>query len=148
MALAMTHQTALTMNDSTSLAQTPAIGRARIWTGRILSGVVSAFLLLDGTMKLFKPEVVVKATVELGYPESSIAGIGLALVVSTLLYVIRRTSVLGAILLTGYLGGAVATHVRVGAGPFNVIFPIVFGAIVWCGLWLRNERVRRALGNE
>jgi hypothetical protein len=119
----------------------------RIWTGRTLSGLASAFLFFDGVMKLFKPEVVVKATLELGYPESSIFGIGLVLVVSTLLYVMPRTSILGAVLLTGYLGGAVATHVRVGAGLFSVVFPVAFGALVWGGLWLRNERVRQALGS-
>lgn len=120
----------------------------RIWTGRTLSGLASTFLLFDGMMKLFKPAVVVKATVELGYPESSIVGIGLALVASTLLYVIPRTSTLGAVLLTGYLGGAVATHVRVDAGLFSVVFPMVFGALVWGGLWLRNERVRQAFGSH
>lgn len=83
---------------------------------------------------------------DLGFPESSIVGIGLALVASSLLYVIRRTSVVGAILLTGYLGGAVATHVPVGAGAFNVGFPVAFGIVVWAGLWLRDERVRRAVG--
>jgi hypothetical protein len=145
MALAMTNQTTLTMNDS---ARTLVPSRARIWTGRVLSGLVSAFLLLDGGMKLLRPEAVVKATTQLGFTESSILGIGLVLVASTLFYIIPRTSVLGAILLTGYLGGAVATQVRAGAVPFNVIFPVVFGVIIWGGLWLRNERVRRALGSD
>jgi hypothetical protein len=77
---------------------------ARIWTGRILSGLVTAFLVMDGAMKLAKPAFVVQATVQLGYPESTIVGIGITLLVCTLLYVIPRTAVLGAVLLTGYLG--------------------------------------------
>ncbi len=112
-------------------------------TGRILTGLVSAFFLLDGVMKLFKPEEVVKGTVELGYPEASIVGIGLTLVVCTILYLIPRTAFLGAVLLTGYLGGAVATHVRVGQIG-NVPFPVIFGAVVWAGLWLRSSQARRA----
>jgi hypothetical protein len=148
MSLSMTNQSTPTVCDGTPAAQPPLTGGAGIWSGRVLSGLVSAFLLFDGTMKLFKPVVVVKTTVELGYPESSIVGIGLVLLVSTFLYIIPRTSVLGAILLTGYLGGAVATHVRVSAPLFNIIFPIVFGAIIWGGLWLRDERVRQMLGND
>src|SRR5215471_13235708 len=107
--------------------------------GVLLRGVVILFLLVDGGMKLFPPPFVVEATVQLGYPERSIVGIGLTLVVATLLYALPRTAVLGAILLTGYLGGAVATHVRVQAGWFNVLFPVVFGCFVWGGLWLRDD---------
>lgn len=138
-------QLAVTNNAVTSDKERSAasISKAQVWTGRILSGLVSTFLLWDAGMKLLKPEFVVKATVELGYPESSIVGIGLALLACTFLYVVPRTAALGAVLLTGYLGGAVATHVRVGAGAFNVLFPIVFGAIIWGGLWLRSERLRR-----
>ena len=123
--------------------QGTTISRARLWAGRVLSGLVSTFLFVDGAMKLFKPRAVVDATLQLGYPESSILGIGLALLASTILYVLPRTAVLGAILLTGYLGGAVATHVRAGSGAFNVLFPMIFGGIVWTGLVLRDERVRR-----
>ena len=71
--------------------------------------------------------------------------IGLVLLVCTILYLIPRTAILGAILLTGYLGGAVATHVRVSAGWFNILFPVVFGCIVWGGLWLRDAEVARLL---
>jgi hypothetical protein len=132
----------LTANPNTLAVPSRAIA---VWSGRVLSGLVSAFLLADGAMKLFKPEMVVKATLELGYPESSIVGIGLTLLAATLLYIIPRTSILGAVLLTGYLGGAVATHVRVSAGAFNTLFPVVFGVIIWGGLYLRSERLRRAL---
>jgi hypothetical protein len=96
-------------------------------------------------MKLFKPPFVVQATLRLGYPESTIIGIGLVLLVCTLLYLIPRTSVLGAVLLTGYLGGAVATNVRAEQPLFNIVFPIVFATIAWAGLWLREPRLGQLL---
>jgi hypothetical protein len=113
-----------------------------LWAGRILSALPALFLLLDGAMKLVKPEFVVKATVELGYPESVIFGLGMVLVACTVVYLIPQTAVLGAILLTGYLGGAVATHVRVGDGLFPIIFAVIFGALLWGGIYLRDERLR------
>ena len=96
-------------------------------------------------MKLFKPPAVVQATVQLGYPESVIVGIGSVLLACTALYLIPRTSILGGVLLTGYLGGAVATQVRVGAPVFNVVFAVTIGALLWGGLWLRDRRVRELL---
>jgi DoxX-like family len=120
----------------------PTISKKVLWTGRILSGLAVLFFLMDGVMKLFKPSFVVEATVRLGYPESDIVAIGIILVACTLLYIISRTCILGAILLTGYLGGAVASQVRVGAGWFNVLFPVMFGLLTWGGLWLRDIRVR------
>ena len=119
--------------------------RKQLWAGRILSGIVSAFFLLDGGMKLAKPAPVVQATLQLGYPESSIVVIGIALLACTVLYLLPRMAVLGAILLTGYLGGAVATNVRVSAPWFNIFFPVFFGCIVWAGLYLRDRRVRSIL---
>ena len=116
-----------------------------LWTGRILSAFAALFLLWDGVMKLLKPAIVVKATRDLGYPESDIAGIGVVLLICTVLYLFSRTSVLGAILLTGYLGGAVASQIRVQASWFNVIFAFVFACLVWGGLWLRDGRVRQLL---
>lgn len=122
-----------------------SVSKGRIWAGRIVSGLAVAFFLMDGGMKLFKPPFVVEATVQLGYPESTIVGIGLALLISTLLYVIPRTSILGAILLTGYLGGAVASNVRAATPLFNLMFPILFGVLVWVGLVLRNKRLESVL---
>jgi len=116
--------------------------KAMLWIGWILGGVVALFLLLDGGMKLVKPEPVVEATTKLGYSEAAIVPIGIVLVACTLLYLIPRTAVLGAALLTGYLGGAVATHVRVGHGAFEILFPVVFGIFFWGGLWLRDARLR------
>lgn len=96
-------------------------------------------------MKLFKPAPVVEATVKLGYSESIIAGLGIVLTLSTVLYMIPRTAILGAVLLTGYLGGAVATHVRAGNGWFEMLFPVIIGALVWAGLWLRDSRLPNLL---
>ena len=108
-----------------------------------MSTLPALFLLLDGVMKLMKPEFVVKATVQLGYPESVIFPLGIIVLVCVILYVIPRTAVLGAILLTGYLGGAVATHVRVGDPLFShTLFPVYFAILVWGGLYLREERLR------
>jgi DoxX-like family len=106
-----------------------------------MSAVPALFLLVDGIMKLAKPTVVVETTVQLGYPESVIVGLGIVLLVSTALYVIPQTCLLGAILLTGYLGGAVATHVRVSDGLFPMLFPVIVGALLWGGLVLRNPRL-------
>jgi hypothetical protein len=111
-------------------------------TGWILSGIVGAFFLLDGGAKLFKPVAIVKATVQLGYPESTIVGVGLVLVVSTILYLLPRTAIFGAILLTAYLGGAVATNVRVSAPLFNIVFPVIFGCFAWTGLYFRDGRLK------
>ena len=119
-----------------------ATSKKMVWAGRIVSGLPVLFLLLDGVMKLIKPAPVVQTTTQLGYMESSIVGMGVALLASTILYAIPRTAVLGAILLTGYLGGAVATHVRVGGPLFSIVFPIIFGVLIWGGLWLRDQRLR------
>lgn len=125
--------------------QTAAPGRSVLWTGRVLSGLAILFFLFDGVAKLFKPAVVVTATVGLGFPESEIVGIGITLLICTLLYVFPRTSILGAVLLTGYLGGAIASKVRIHAPTFDICFAIIFAAIVWGGLWLRNPRLRAIL---
>jgi hypothetical protein len=128
-----------------STEATTTTRNSRVWAGRVLTGVAALFFLMDGGMKLFKPPVVVETTLQLGYPESTIVGIGIVLLACTLLYLIPRTAVLGAILLTGYLGGAVATHVRVSAPSFNILFPVLFGAFVWGGLTLRKANVRSLL---
>lgn len=121
------------------------VSKGALWAGRIISGLPVLFLLIDGAMKLVKPAPVVQATVGLGYPESVIVPIGVVLIVCTILYLIPKTSVLGAILLTGYLGGAVATHVRTGESLFSIIFPVIFGVLLWLGLYLRDSRLRALL---
>ena len=123
--------------------QTAPVSKKRLWAGRIISALPALFLLMDGVMKLVKPAVVVEATVKLGYPESTILGMGIVLLACTILYVIPPTSVLGAILLTGYLGGAVATHVRVGDPLFtHTFFPVYLGILIWGGLYWRDVRLR------
>jgi hypothetical protein len=133
------------METSTMQPQWASISKVRRWTGRILSTLAVLFLVMDGGMKLFKPPFVVQATVQLGYPVSTIVGIGIVLLFCTALYVIPRTAVWGAILLTGYLGGAVASNLRAGTPAFNVAFPILFGAVVWASLVLRDRRLEHIL---
>jgi len=128
-----------------SNTQAPPISKKRLWAGRILSVLPALFLLFDSVEKLMKVAPVVEGTVRLGYPESVILGLGVVLIACTVLYVIPRTSILGAILLTGYLGGAVATHVRVGDGFFPIFFPVILGVLVWGGLFLRDIRLRALL---
>ena len=140
-------KTDTTLHASESNVQTAPVSKGSLWAGRVMSALAALFLFMDGGMKLFKPPVVVQATVQLGYPESTIVGIGIALLASTLLYVIPQTSLFGAILLTGYLGGAVASNVRVATPLFNILFPVVFAALVWGGLWLRDRRLRQLLKN-
>jgi hypothetical protein len=118
------------------------VSKGKLWAGWVITALPALFLLLDGVMKLFKPPFVVDATVRLGYNESAIVPIGIVLVASTILYLIPATAILGAILLTGYLGGAVATHVRAGGEAFPVLFPVIIGVLVWGGLFLRDSGVR------
>jgi hypothetical protein len=128
-----------------AITQTVPTSKAMLWTGYVLSFLPALFLLFDGVGKLVKPVEVVEATVKLGYPESVIFGLGIVVLSCTVLYLIPRTCVLGAILLTGYLGGAVASHLRAGDGPFPVLFPAIFGALLWIGLVLRDARLRALL---
>ena len=121
------------------------ISKSRLWSGRALSTLAILFMALDGGMKLFKPPFVAEATIQLGYPESAIVGIGLALLISTLFYAIPRTAIFGAILMTAYLGGAVASGVRINAPLFNIVFPVVFGVIIWASLAMRNPRLEKVL---
>ena len=124
-------------------AQTAPVSKKSLWTGRILSGLAAAFLLLDGVMKLVKPIQVTDAFTRLGYSLTVVVPIGLVLLACVVLYLIPRTSVLGAILLTGYLGGAVATHARVGDPLLShALFPTYFGILLWLGLYLRDARLR------
>jgi hypothetical protein len=125
--------------------QPESVSKGMLWAGWIMGALPSLFLLVDGVMKLLKPAIVTETTVQLGYPESVILGLGIVLLACTLLYLIPRSAVLGAILLTGYLGGAVATHVRVSAGLFEILFPVIFGALLWGGLFLRDERLRELI---
>jgi hypothetical protein len=120
-----------------------AVSKKGLWAGRILSGLVVLFLIPDGIIKFIKPAPVVDAFAHLGLPLSISVTLGIILLLSAVLYAIPVTSVLGAILLTGYLGGAVATHLRVGDPLFShVLFPTYLGIALWLGLYLREERLR------
>jgi hypothetical protein len=122
--------------------RTSADSKNRTRAGHIISALPVLFLLFDGVTKLLKLPFVVEATVRLGYPESVIIGLGFILTACAVFYVIPRTSILGAILLTGYLGGAISAHVRVGAPLFSVVFPVILGALLWLGLYMRDQRLQ------
>jgi DoxX-like family len=136
-------ETTATIHARNSDARSAPLSKGRLWTGRIISALPALFLLVDGVGKLVKPAPVVQGTVQLGYPESVLLGLGIVLLSCTVLYVIPRTAILGAILLTGYLGGAIATHVRVGSPLFShILFPVYVAVLLWGGIYLRDERLR------
>ena len=117
-----------------------------LWAGRIVSAIAVLFLLMDGVMKVMQLTPVMESFEKLGYPTNVALSLGILQLVCVICYVIPRTSILGAILLTGYLGGAVATHVRVGDPLFShVLFPVYLGILVWGGIWFRNERLRSVI---
>jgi hypothetical protein len=122
------------------------ISRKAQITGRVLSGIAVLFLLFDAVGKLMRPAAVIEGTAQLGWPVSVILPLGIIQVVCLIAYLVPRTSVLGAILWTGYLGGAIATHVRIGNPLFShILFPVYIAALLWLGLWLRDRRVRALL---
>ena len=115
--------------------------------GWIVTGIVTLFLWMDAAMKLLRLDVVFETMTQLGWPASSVIPLGIILFVVSCLYVIPRTSLLGAILLTGYLGGAIATHLRIGSPLLtHTFFGVYVGGVAWLGLFLRNADFRRALG--
>jgi hypothetical protein len=121
------------------VSEAAPVSRKAVWAGRVVSGVPVLMLVMSGVMKLMKPAAVVEGFENLGYPARLAMGIGILELACTAVYLVPRTAVLGAILITGYLGGATATHVRVGdafAGP------VAIGVMVWLGLYLRDRRVR------
>jgi DoxX-like family len=123
--------------------ETTVTFRGMVWTGRILSGLVVLFMLFDSVIKILKMPFAVDATVQLGYSAKVVVPIGIIELICTLLYATPRTSLLGAVLLTGHLGGAIATHLRHGDPLFShVLFPTYIGALLWVGLLLRDPRLR------
>jgi hypothetical protein len=120
-----------------------SVSSKRLWIGRIITGLAVLFMLFDSITKILQVDAVVKASAQLGYPEGLIPVIGGILLVCVVVYVVPRTAILGAILLTGYLGGAVASNLRIGAPLFsNVLFPVYLGILVWGGLFLRDLRLQ------
>ncbi|MBZ9885431.1 DoxX family protein [Mesorhizobium sp. CA10] len=128
-----------------SISEAAPVSNGALWTGRVLSAVVVLFMIFDGVIKLPPLDIVTQTMVQLGWPaDANVARlIGVIGLVSTALYAWPRTSVLGAILLTAYMGGAISTHVRIGNPLFShTLFGVYLGIILWGGLYLRDQRVR------
>ena len=128
-----------------SATHTVPMVKSTLWTGRIISTLVALFLAFDSIIKLLRLGPAVDATTLLGYPASLVLVIGVVETICLAAYVIPRTSLLGAILLTGYLGGAVASQMRVGTPLFQIVFPLIMGALLWGGLLLRDNQLRGRL---
>jgi len=120
--------------------ETAPISKKQLWAGRVISALPVLMLLLSGVMKLLKPVSVVQGFAHYGYPESQIVFLGILEIACTLVYVIPRTSYLGAILMTAYLGGATASNVRIGDPSY--LATVILGILVWGGLFLREARLR------
>lgn len=130
------------------MKQENTTSRKMIITGWVLSALAILFLLMDGIMKLMKPDIVIQATKELGYPESSILPIGVCILLSVILHLIPRFTFIGAILITACLGGAVATHIRLQNPLFtHILFPVYLGILIWLGLYLRNPQFRKLIAS-
>jgi len=119
------------------------VSKGAMWTGHVITVLVSLFVLFDGTIKVMKSPAAMEGTTKLGYPASVVLPLGITVLVCTLLYMIPRTAILGAVLLTGYLGGATATMVRVQNAW--LIFPVLTGVLAWLGPFLRDSRLRALL---
>jgi hypothetical protein len=120
--------------------------KGQLWTGRILSTLIALFLAADGVAKLFMPKPVVDSSIHLGLPLPLTHKLGYVLLSCVVLYLIPQTSILGAILLTGYFGGAVCTHLRAGDPLVQVaLFPVFFGILTWLALYLRDIRLRKLI---
>jgi hypothetical protein len=130
-----------TMEQPTN--QTKTTSKGMTWTGRVLSTLTVLFMLFDAFGKFAKPAPVVEASARLAIPTPQITSIGILLLVSTIIYAIPRRAVLGAVLLTGYLGGAVAIQMRAGSPTFETVFPVMFGVVLWGGVYLRVCGLRR-----
>ena len=133
------------MGAKDSMDRAAASLNKRAWTGRVLTTLTGLFLLFDAVGKLVMPQPVAEAFVRLEIPLKLGQGIGILLMVSTAVYLIPRTAVLGAVMLTGYLGGAVAVQMRAGSPVFETIFPVLFGMLVWVGIYLREGRLPAVL---
>jgi hypothetical protein len=129
--------------DSVAARSGSTLPKWQIWTGRVLTALSTVFLLFDAVGKFTMPVQVVQACQKLGLPLHLSPILGVLLTVGTLLYILPKTNVLGAVVLTGYLGGAVAIHLRAGGTLFEVLFPVIFGVLIWGGIYLRDLNLRR-----
>jgi hypothetical protein len=125
-----------------TITQAGPVSKKQLWAGRIITGVVALFLLFDAVTKIMKESHVLQAFARLGYPANSAVTIGAVLLICLVIYMVPRTAVLGAILLTGYLGGATDANFHAGSPLFEVLFPVIFGVLTWAGVFLRERRLR------
>lgn len=122
------------------------ISKSKLWTSYALSGIAVLFLIFDTGIKIMRESHAVEGTVQLGYPDSAVVTLGIIEAVCLILYLIPRTSIFGMILMTGYLGGAVATHVRLGNPLFShILFSVYIAILLWGGLYLREQRLRELI---
>ena len=121
---------------------TKKASKAILWTSYVLQLIIVIMLLMGAVQNLMQSEMAVKGATDMGYPESSVLYLGVVLLFATLLYAIPRTTILGAILLTAWLGGAVATHIIHKDPLLNLLFPVLFGIFVWLSVWLRNKTLK------
>jgi uncharacterized membrane protein YphA (DoxX/SURF4 family) len=131
-----------TNTTQTSTSEKPTVSKAALWTGRVMSTLPVLMLLMSAVMKLMKPPAVVEGFTKFGFPEHLILVIGVIELVCTIVYIIPQTAVIGAILLTGYMGGAIVTHLRAGDPVF---IQIIFGIVIWGGIYLRDPRLRKLI---
>ena len=128
---------------------TTASSTAKVWAGRIMGGIVILFMLMDSSFKFIVNEEVIKATTDLGFQAHHLPILGTLALISTLLYILPRTEILGALLLTAYWGGAIATHVRMDNPLFShILFPVYLGILAWGALWIKSERLRNLILNR
>lgn len=122
-----------------------AYSKKKIWFGWIISGLCILFMLVDAIMKIAKTAPSMQGSAQLGWPGDSVQGIGILLLICTILYIIPRTAVPGAVLLTGYLGGAIAIMVRADAAGHSYFFPLIFGILAWVGLFMRDQKANTVI---
>jgi hypothetical protein len=137
------------MTTMQATLKAPAPSTAKVWTGRVIGGIVILFMLMDSIFKFIVNEEVIKGTTDLGFQVYHLPIMGTLGLIATLLYIFPRTEVLGALLLTGYWGGAIATHVRMDNPLFtHILFPVYLGILAWGALWIKSERLRNLILNR
>jgi hypothetical protein len=137
----------MTTIQATLPATTPST--VKVWTGRIMGGIVILFMLMDSSFKFIVNDEVIKGTTDLGFAVRHLPVLGTLSLIATLLYIVPRTELLGALLLTGYWGGAIATHVRMDNPLFtHILFPVYLAVLAWGALWIKSERLRKLILNR
>ena len=137
------------MTTMQATLKAPAPLTAKVWTGRVIGGIVILFMLMDSIFKFIVNEEVIKGTTDLGFQVHHLPIMGTLALIATLLYIFPRTEIPGALLLTGYWGGAIATHVRMDNPLFtHILFPVYLGILAWGALWIKSERLRNLILNK